>query len=153
LYTVIKKQGRAPLTIQKGTFLGIMGKTRVILIEDDSITAFAVRKMLENLGYAVIEVFTSAEDALDKIPSLAPDIIIMDITLKGEMDGIEAAGIINKHHGTPIIYLTGNTNYDTIHKARETTKSYGYLLKPVRGIDLHWTINTALKRHQLENSP
>ncbi len=152
MYTVIKKQGRAPVTIQRGTLLGVMGKKRVILIEDDSTTAFAIRKMLENLGYAVIEIFTSAEDALDRIPSLSPDIIIMDITLKGAMNGIEAAEIINKNHGTPIIYLTGNTNYDTIHKARETTKSYGYLLKPVRGMDLHWTINTALKRHQLENS-
>ncbi len=129
-----------------------MGKTKVIIIEDDSITAFAVQKMLENLGYAVIETFASAEDALDSIPLLNPDIIIMDITLKGKINGIEAAEIINKNHGAPIIYLTGNTNYDTIQKARETTKSYGYLLKPVRGIDLHWTINTALKRRQLEES-
>ena len=129
-----------------------MGKTKVIIVEDDSITAFAVQKMLENLGYAVIDTFTSAEDALGSMPSLNPDIILMDITLKGKINGIEAAEIINKNHGAPVIYLTANTNYDTIHKARETTKSYGYLLKPVRGIDLHWTINTALKRRQLEES-
>jgi two-component system, response regulator PdtaR len=129
-----------------------MGKTRVILVEDDPITALAVQKMLENLDYDVIEIFASGEDALDRLDTLQPDIILMDITLKGDITGIEAAAIINRNYRTPVIYLTANTNYDTIQQAKETTKSYGYLLKPVKGIDLHWTINTALKRHQLEES-
>jgi CheY-like chemotaxis protein len=129
-----------------------MCKTRIILVEDDPITALGVQKMLENLDYEVIETFASGEDALKSINALNPDIILMDITLKGNIDGIEAAEIINRNFMIPIIYLTANTNYDTIQKARETTKSYGYLLKPVRGIDLQWTINTALKRHRLEKS-
>ncbi len=129
-----------------------MTKTRVVLVEDDSITAYAIQKMLENLDYAVIDTFVSGEDTLEKISILNPDIILMDITLKGKINGIETAAVINKNYGIPIIYLTANTNYDTIQKAREMTKSYGYLLKPVRGIDLHWTINTALKRHKLEGS-
>ncbi len=129
-----------------------MSKTRVILVEDDPITVFAVQKMLENLDYSVIETFSSGEEALERISSLTPDIIIMDITLKGDMNGIQAAAIINKNFRIPVIYLTANTSYETIQKAKETTKSYGYLLKPVKGIDLHWTINTALKRHQLEES-
>ncbi len=133
-------------------FLSVMGNTKIILVEDDPITALAVQKMLENLDYTVIETFSSGEDALERIHGLKPDIILMDITLKGNINGIEAAEIINKKFMIPIIYLTANASYDTIQKARETTKSYGYLLKPVRGTDLHWTINTALKRHQLEKS-
>lgn len=129
-----------------------MGKTRVILVEDDPVTALGIQKMLENLDYEVIEIFASGEDALDRLDTLKPDIILMDITLKGAINGIEAAAIINKNYRTPVIYLTANTNYDMIQRAKETTKSYGYLLKPVKGIDLHWTISTALKRHQLEKS-
>lgn len=130
-----------------------MSKTRVFIIEDEPTTALAIQRMLENFNqYNVIDICASGEDALDRIQELKPDVILMDITLKGDITGIEAAAIINKNSGPPIIYLTANTNYETIQLARDTTKSYGYLLKPVQGMDLHWTINTALKRHQLEES-
>jgi two-component system, response regulator PdtaR len=127
-----------------------MKNAKILIIEDEPLTALAIQKMLENMGYMVTEVIPSGEEALEKISSLKPDLIIMDITLAGDIDGIEAAMYINKNFGIPIVYLTANTNFDVIQRAREATKSYGYLLKPVKGIDLHWTINTALKRHRLE---
>lgn len=129
-----------------------MKMTRILIIEDELITAQLIRKMLENLGYNIAGIITSGEEALASIGTIKPDLIIMDITLAGKIDGIEAAAYINKNFGIPIVYLTANTNFDIIQRAKEETTSYGYLLKPVKGIDLHWTINTALKRHNFEKS-
>jgi two-component system, response regulator PdtaR len=129
-----------------------MNMTKILIIEDELITAQLIRKMLENLGYTIAGIITSGEEALANVGTINPDLIIMDITLAGKIDGIEAAAYINKNFGTPIVYLTANTNFDIIQRAKDETMSYGYLLKPVKGIDLHWTINTALKRHNFEKS-
>ena len=126
--------------------------TRILIIEDEQITAQLIRKMLENLGYSIAGIIASGEEALSTVGTIKPDLIIMDITLAGKIDGIEAAAFINKNFGIPIVYLTANTNFEIIQRAKDETNSYGYLLKPVKGIDLHWTINTALKRHNFERS-
>lgn len=126
--------------------------TRILIIEDEQITAQLIRKMLENLGYSIAGIIASGEEALSTVGTIKPDLIIMDITLAGKIDGIEAAAFINKNFGIPIVYLTANTNFEVIQRAKDETNSYGYLLKPVKGIDLHWTINTALKRHNFERS-
>jgi two-component system, response regulator PdtaR len=126
--------------------------TRILIIEDEQITAQLIRKMLENLGYSIAGIIASGEEALANVGTIKPDLIIMDITLAGKIDGIEAASFINKNFGIPIVYLTANTNFEVIQRAKDETNSYGYLLKPVKGIDLHWTINTALKRHNFERS-
>ena len=109
--------------------------------------------MLENLGYTVEGIIPSGEEAIQVLEKNRPDLVILDITLAGEIDGIETAMYINEKHNIPIIYLTANTHYSVIQKAKEKTKSYGYLLKPVKGIDLHWKISTAIRRHQLEQGP
>lgn len=127
-----------------------MKNSTILIIEDEQVTAQLIKKMLENLGYNIAGIIASGEEALASIGTIKPDLIIMDITLAGKIDGIEAASYINKNFGIPIIYLTANTNFDIIQRAKDETSSYGYLLKPVKGIDLHWTINTALKRHHLE---
>jgi CheY-like chemotaxis protein len=126
--------------------------TRILIIEDEQVTAQLIRKMLENLDYSIAGIITSGEEALAVVESIKPDLIIMDITLAGKIDGIDAAAYINKNFGIPIVYLTANTNFEIIQRAKDETISYGYLLKPVKGIDLHWTINTALKRHNFERS-
>lgn len=127
-----------------------MKNATILIIEDEQVTAQLIKKMLENLGYNIAGIIASGEEALASIGIIKPDLIIMDITLAGKIDGIEAASYINKNFGIPIIYLTANTNFDIIQRAKDETSSYGYLLKPVKGIDLHWTINTALKRHHFE---
>jgi len=129
-----------------------MEHARILIIEDEQITALAIKKMLENLGYLVSDILQSGEEALGKIEKLNPDLIIMDITLSGQIDGIEAATLINKNKKIPIVYLTANTDHEVIQRAKGASHYYGYLLKPVSGIDLDWTIHTALKRHQLERS-
>lgn len=130
----------------------MMKNTRILIIEDEQITAQLIKKMLENLGYTIAGIIASGEEALANVSIINPDLIIMDITLAGKIDGIEAASYINKNFGIPIVYLTANTNFDIIQRAKDQTTSYGYLLKPVKGIDLHWTINTALKRHNFDKS-
>ncbi len=130
----------------------MMKNTRILIIEDEQITAQLIKKMLENLGYTIAGIIASGEEALASVATIRPDLIIMDITLAGKIDGIEAAAYINKNFSIPIVYLTANTNFDIIQRAKDETTSYGYLLKPVKGIDLHWTINTALKRHNYEKS-
>jgi CheY-like chemotaxis protein len=127
-----------------------MKNASILLIEDEPVTAHAIRKMLENLDYTVAAVIPSGEEALRELEKNRPDLIILDITLAGEIDGIDTAMHINRKYDIPIIYLTANTHFSVIQRAKEKTKSYGYLLKPVKGIDLHWTINTALKLHLLE---
>lgn len=129
-----------------------MTNARILLIEDEAVTALAIRKMLENLGYQVADILQSGEEALGKIEQLNPDLIIMDITLSGKIDGIEAAIQINKNRRIPIVYLTANSDHAVIQRAKKATHYYGYLLKPVSGIDLDWTIHTALKRRQLEDT-
>jgi CheY-like chemotaxis protein len=129
-----------------------MKDARILIIEDEMITALAIQRILENLGYMVTEILQSGEEAIEKIETLKPDLIIMDITLSGKIDGIEAAMRINKNSRIPIVYLTANTDHEIIQRAKESTQSYGYLLKPVSGIDLDWTIHTALKRRQLEDT-
>ncbi|OHD69159.1 MAG: hypothetical protein A2W19_06115 [Spirochaetes bacterium RBG_16_49_21] len=125
----------------------------ILLVEDEPVTARLIQKMLENLGYTVEGIIPSGEEAIQVLEKNRPDLVILDITLAGEIDGIETAMYINEKHNIPIIYLTANTHYSVIQKAKEKTKSYGYLLKPVKGIDLHWTISTAIRRHQLEQGP
>jgi len=125
---------------------------RILIIEDEQITAQLIRKMLENLDYSIAGIIASGEEALAVVGTIKPDLIIMDITLAGKIDGIDLAAYINKNFRIPIVYLTANTNFEIIQRAKDETVSYGYLLKPVKGIDLHWTINTALKRHNFERS-
>lgn len=129
-----------------------MKDARILIIEDEKVTALSIKKMLENLGYAVIDILHSGEEALGMIEKLKPDLIIMDITLSGTIDGIEAAILINKDRRIPIVYLTANTDHEVIQRAKGSSFYYGYLLKPVTGIDLDWTIHTALKRRQLEDT-
>lgn len=128
-----------------------MKNTSILIIEDEPVTALSIQKMLEKLGYSVAEIVPSGEEALQKLGHMRPDLILMDITLAGAIDGIEAAMAVSKNYGIPIVFLTENTNLEVIRRANRATNSYGYLLKPVKGDDLHLTINTALRRHSIEH--
>ncbi|MBN2157986.1 MAG: response regulator [Spirochaetes bacterium] len=130
-----------------------MKNTNILIIEDEPVTALSIKKMLEKIGYSVPEIITSGEEALERLKEMKPDLILMDITLAGAIDGIEAAIAVNENYGIPIVFLTENTNLEVIQRASKTTLSYGYLLKPVKGFDLQLTINTAMRRHSIERVP
>lgn len=105
-------------------------KLSVFIVEDDLFQVFILEKMVNSLGYDVIGKSSSGEEAVESAVQLKPDIIFMDISLEGEMDGIEAAIIIQKQISTQIIYVTGNS--DDYHRNRAEETDYSdYLSKPV----------------------
>ena len=122
---------------------------RILIVEDEGIVAEDIRLTLETLGYAVPDCLPSGEEAVERIAALEPDLVLMDIHLKGEMDGIEAAQRIQEEWGLPVIYLTAFADDEILQQAR-LTQPFGYLLKPFKERELHATIEMALYRHQME---
>lgn len=121
----------------------------ILVVEDESIVAKDIQVCLRNLGYEVVGVCSKGEDAIETAKEKEPDLVMMDIMLKGEMSGIEAAGAIRKNLDIPIIFLTAYTDRDTVDKAKET-EPYGYIIKPFKEIDIQTAIEIALYKHSKE---
>jgi PAS domain S-box-containing protein len=124
-------------------------KSQILIVEDEIITALELGSRLERLGYGVCATATSAEEAIDQLASSQPDLVLMDIRLKGDMDGIQAAESIRAHYGTPVVYLTAYADAETLERAK-ATEPYGYLLKPFEEREIHTTIEMALYKYQME---
>jgi AmiR/NasT family two-component response regulator len=121
----------------------------ILVVEDEIITARDIEAKLKKLGHGVVGIASSGEDAIKKAAELTPDMILMDITLEGKMDGIEASIEIEKHQNVPIIYLTAHTDLITLHRAK-VTEPHGYIVKPFTQRDLIITISMALYKHRME---
>lgn len=128
-----------------------MTKGRIMIVEDEGITALTIQRKLESLGYEVPAVVGSGEEAVDQAENIAPDLILMDIMLAGAMDGIEAAGRIKEKTDIPVIYLTAYADEETFQRAK-VTESFGYLLKPFQERILETTIDMALYKHQMDRA-
>ncbi|MBI5681305.1 MAG: PAS domain S-box protein [Methanobacterium sp.] len=126
-----------------------MPSANILIIEDESITSMGIKNKLERLGYTVSGIETSGNDAIKKAGELNPDLILMDIVLKGEIDGINAAKKINQRFSIPIVYLTAYFDNETLKRAKLTNPG-GYITKPFSDSDLKSTIETALYNHGLE---
>lgn len=126
-----------------------MASANILVVEDDSIVAKDIKVSLEKLGFTLAGIACTGEDAVKLAELNNPDAILMDISLKGDMDGIEAAKRINELFSIPIIYLTANQDKRTIDKSKET-KPYGYLLKPLNERDLNACLRMALYRFETE---
>lgn len=126
-----------------------MSRARILIVEDEKIVALSIQNRLEGLGYRVVGNVTSAEAAFDAIAHNRPDLVLMDIKLKGKVDGIEAATQIRNRFQLPVVYLTAYNDEDTVNRAK-VTEPYGYLLKPFESRDLSTTIEVALHKHQME---
>ncbi|HNU92354.1 MAG TPA: ATP-binding protein [Spirochaetota bacterium] len=127
-----------------------MPAVRVFIVEDEKIVSRDLQNVLESMGYEVVGVATSGEEAVGLIPEKRPDIVLMDIMLKGAMDGIEAAEKVRLEIDVPVIYLTAYADDTTLQRAK-ITEPYGYLLKPFDERDLSIAIEMALYRHRMEN--
>jgi len=121
----------------------------ILVVEDESIVAKDIQVCLRKLGYNVIGICSTGESAVEKALDERPDLIMMDIMLKGEMSGIQAAAAIRKDHDIPVIFLTAYTDRDTVDKAKET-EPYGYIIKPFKEIDIQTAIEIALYKHSKE---
>jgi len=106
-----------------------MANNRILIVEDERLVAEDLRDTLTQRGYDVAGLVATGEKALDKVAEVAPDLVLMDIHLAGELDGIAAAREIRQRHGTPIVYLTAFSNDQTLVRARET-EAYGFVVKP-----------------------
>lgn len=126
-----------------------MAKTSILVVEDESIVAKDIQVSLKKLGYTVPGVENTGEDAIDSAGSYKPDLILMDIMLKGEISGIEAAEQIKNRYQIPVIFLTAYADESTLSKAK-VTEPYGYIIKPFKEIDLHTSIEMALYKHSKE---
>lgn len=121
----------------------------VLVVEDESIVSKDIQNSLINLGYSVIGAAASGEKAIELALQLNPDVILMDIMLKGTINGIEAAEKIKEEIQVPIIFLTAYADNSTLSKAK-ITEPYGYILKPFKEIDLRTAIEIAIYKHQKE---
>ena len=126
-----------------------MNKTKIFVVEDERIVSLALQRALNKLGYAVAGAAASGEAALESIPAAAPDLVLMDIQLEGELDGVATAERIHSMHDLPVIYLTGYSDGETLQRAKITEPS-AYILKPFEERELHIAIDTALYRHSTE---
>ncbi len=126
-----------------------MSKANILIVEDESIIALDIRSNLESHGYQVVGQADRGEDAIKKAGELHPDLILMDINLKGEMDGIEAAAKIRAQFDLPVIFLTAFADQTTLERARQA-EPYGYILKPFEEHELTIAIEMALYKHSME---
>jgi CheY-like chemotaxis protein len=108
-----------------------MTESRILVVEDEAIVAMGIKQKLEDLGHHVVDTVYTGEDAVETALKTEPDLILMDIVLKGSMDGIEAAAKIRKQLDIPVIYLTAYSDEEVLERAR-MTEPYGYIIKPLK---------------------
>jgi len=128
-----------------------MSNKRVLVVEDESIVAKSIQSSLKSLGYTVPAVVSSGEEAVHKAEETRPDLVLMDIVLKGRMDGIKAAREIYNRLNIPIVYLTAYSDDKTIERAK-LTEPFGYVLKPFEIREIRSAIEIALHKHRVQNN-
>lgn len=120
-----------------------MSKINVLVVEDESIVSKDIQHSLKKLGYTVVGAAATGEKAIELVRTEKPDIVLMDIMLKGDMSGIDTAEVIKNEVNIPVVYLTAYADEATLSKAK-VTEPYGYIIKPFKEIDLHTTIEMAI---------
>lgn len=128
-----------------------MDKKKILVVEDEIITAMDIKKNLLKLGYLVTSTETSGEAALAAVEKDRPDLIMMDIVLDGEIDGIEAAKVIRNKYDIPIVFLTAYGDEKTVERAKAALP-YGYITKPFEPGELRITVELALYKHKMEEA-
>ncbi len=124
-----------------------MAEGRILIVEDEHIVAMGIKRMLKSLGYTVTGVASSGEDAIGKAESTFPDIVLMDVMLKGGMDGVEAAKEIRERFDVPVVYLTAYSDNKILERVKRT-EPFGYIIKPFDENDLYSNIEVALHRQR-----
>jgi len=119
----------------------------ILIVEDENIIAMDIQFMLENLGYKISGVVSSGEDSIKKASNMLPDLILMDIKLKGKIDGVSAANQIYKSLRIPIVYLTAYSDNTTMDRAKETMH-FGFISKPFEEKELQNIIEETLAHNK-----
>ena len=122
----------------------------ILIVEDERIVALDIKNTLEGLGYSVSGILTRGEEVIEEISRIMPDLVLMDIMLEGQVDGVEAARLVKEKYDIPVIFLSAYSDEITIQRAK-ISEPYGYVLKPFNGKDLRTIIEMALYKHQMES--
>lgn len=123
-------------------------KKKILIVEDSALVALEISETLKNLGYNVVGEATSGSEAIEMARNLKPDLVLMDIILKGDMDGIEAADRIYSSYDIPVIYLTAHSDEATLARALKTN-AFGYLIKPFNDRELYSNIEITMHKHRV----
>jgi hypothetical protein len=123
--------------------------TRVLVVEDEGVVAAHLQATLERLGYEAPEVAASGEEALRLVDELAPDVVLMDVRLRGPLDGIDTAALLGRRADVPVVFLTAHSDDTNLRRAR-AVRPQGYLLKPFNERELRTTIEVALSNHDAD---
>ena len=126
-----------------------MRKTKILVVEDESIVARDIRNMLAGLGYEVTAVVSGARAAIQKAQETGPDIVLMDVMLHGDITGVEAAEQIYTNFSIPVVYLTAYADSTTVQQAKKT-EPFGYIIKPFEERELQTTIEIALYKYKMQ---
>jgi DNA-binding NtrC family response regulator len=121
-------------------------EARIMIVEDESIVALSLEFMLQQMGYQVPAVVASGEDALERARETKLNLVLMDISLAGPMDGIETATLLRDEHALPVVFLTAYSDTSTLERAKRA-EPYSYLVKPIQPKDLYATVEIALYKH------
>ncbi len=121
----------------------------IMIVEDEVVFAMELEEKLDQMGYTVSDVVSSGEGALSKINGTQPDLVLMDIRLDGDLDGIQAAEQIRSLHHIPVVYVTAHSDETTLNRAK-ITEPVGYLVKPITEKDLRITVEMALYKAKME---
>ena len=126
-----------------------MVNEKILVVEDEELIGQDIKILLEDLGYEVLDLVPSGEEAISLVGKVNANLVLMDIMLEGEMDGIEAAHQINNDFGIPIIYLTAYRNEEILERAK-LTEPYAYIVKPFEERELRTNVEIVLNRHRAE---
>lgn len=126
-----------------------MANAKILVVEDEGIVAMDIKNRLERLGYSVPTTASTGTEAVKIVTETYPDLVLMDIMLKGDMDGIETAEQIQRHFDIPVVYLTAYADNNTLSRAK-ITEPFAYILKPFEERELYSAIEIALYKHQAE---
>lgn len=128
-----------------------MSKTKILIVEDESIVAKDIQFSLNKLGYAVCGIASSSDKAINLAGKEQPDLVLMDIMLKGDINGIDTALKMKELFTVPVIFLTAYADEATLEKAK-IAEPYGYIIKPFKEVDLQTTIEVAVYKHGKEQA-
>src|SRR5713226_3524983 len=122
---------------------------RILIVEDERITAEDLRDILTDLGYTVTASVSNGVDAIARAEETEPDLALMDIRIKGSMDGTETARILRERFNVPVVYLTAHADTATVARAK-LAEPLGYITKPFQEAELHASIEIALHKHRAD---
>jgi PAS domain S-box-containing protein len=120
---------------------------RILIVEDEQITAEDLAEVLKGLGYEVSAVVASGVEAIREVEKNPPDLVLMDIRIKGDMDGAETARTLRERFDVPVVYLTAHADRDTLERAKHS-RPMGYIVKPFHESELHASLEIALSKHR-----